>query len=194
MRLLTLTLGLGWLLAAGVAAAADSCAVPADCSRQGTKVTCCTCCGGHACCRKVCKVVCTIQEVKKTVWTVECKEFCVPNPAICGGKCGTCGPTLCGEKCGVCSQTPCCCKPCQTPPKCGPVRTKKELIKKEIVCKVPTYKCVVVCCGRCPGDCGACTATKEPTPAAPNTPPPAGASPQPAPMPVAPNPIPPPTR
>jgi hypothetical protein len=30
-------------------------------------------------------------------------------------------------------------------PKCGPVRTKMKLVKKEIDCEVPVYKCVVVC-------------------------------------------------
>ena len=39
------------------------------------------------------------------------------------------------------------------PPKCGKVRTRKKLVKKEIVCEVPVYKCVVVCSD--PGCCEA---------------------------------------
>jgi hypothetical protein len=36
------------------------------------------------------------------------------------------------------------------PPNCGKVREKKTLVKKEVVCNVPSYKCVVVyCCPHC---------------------------------------------
>jgi hypothetical protein len=39
------------------------------------------------------------------------------------------------------------------PPRCGKVRCVKKLVKKEITCEVPVYKCVVVCCS--PGCCEA---------------------------------------
>jgi hypothetical protein len=54
--------------------------------------------------------------VKKTVWAVECEEFCVPRPGR-----GCCAP-------------------------CGKMHTRKKLLRKEITVKVPVYKCVVVDC------------------------------------------------
>ncbi|MBN2577502.1 MAG: hypothetical protein JXB10_00735 [Pirellulales bacterium] len=161
MRLLPLWMGIGMFCVAGMASAADGPPPTSlDCCCPAMPETCCAHCGGHGCCHKVCKVVCVMEEVKKTVWTVKCSEFCVPNPSLCGGKCCACGETSC-----------CCERPCSPPPKCGRVRIKKELVKKEIVCKVPTYKCVVVCCGRCPGDCCECRALEgPPAPVAESTP------------------------
>ena len=92
------------------------------------------------------------KEVKKTVWVVKCEDFCAPLPGCplrpCGN-CGTCGACTAAapEGCAKCESS---CDVCavekqkrQTPPKCGPVRSRKVLEKKEIVCKVPSYKCVV---------------------------------------------------
>jgi len=31
-------------------------------------------------CAKCCQVVCEWKEVKKTIWAVECEEFCTPSP------------------------------------------------------------------------------------------------------------------
>jgi len=67
-------------------------------------------------CAKCCKVVCEWKDVKKTIWAVECEEFCVPKP---------------GRGCCV---------------SCGKLRTRKKLMRKEITVKVPVYKCVVVDC------------------------------------------------
>ena len=75
---------------------------------------CAPCC--KPACAKCCKVVCELKEVKKTVWKVECEEFCVPEPG-----------------------RGCCVKP-------GKVRTRKKLLRKEITVKVPVYRCVVVDC------------------------------------------------
>jgi hypothetical protein len=59
-----------------------------------------------------------MKEIKKTVWVVECEEFCTTLP----GRCCT--------------------------PRCGKVRCKKKLVKKEIKVQVPVYRCKVVdCCG-----------------------------------------------
>jgi hypothetical protein len=52
------------------------------------------------------------------------------------------------------------------------VREKKTLEKKEVVCKVPSYKCVVVyCCPQCGGEEKA--APSAPPPAKPEAPAPA---------------------
>ena len=67
-------------------------------------------------CTKCCKVVCETKTVKKTVWVVQCEEFCVANPTLgCGAR-------------------------------CGKSRCRKQLVKKEIAVEVPVYKCVPVKC------------------------------------------------
>ncbi len=114
--------------------------------------------GGHAgigilknCCKcgaeTNCKIVQETKKVKKTVWVVECEEFC---PLLPGPKCGC----ECGEKdCGGCQAKSC--DPCDvlkrkiTPPVGGKVRTRKKLVRKEIVCEVPVFRCVPVCCKGC---------------------------------------------
>jgi hypothetical protein len=123
---------------------------------------CCTRCGAP----KVCKVVCQMEKVKKTVWVVECEEFCAPLPR-CAPACEPCG------ECGKTSSVSYAGDPCtalrrpMVPPKCGKVRCRKKLVKKEITCEVPVYKCVVVCCcPQCPAIEGAGRA-EAPTPAAP---------------------------
>jgi len=71
----------------------------------------------------------------------------------CGGKCqGGCGEVECAS-----CQGKSCCDPCRglptcvTPPKCGRQRTVKRLVRKEIECQVPVYKCVPCCAD--PGCC-----------------------------------------
>ncbi len=149
--LLTTTLS---LFLAGSLAAADCSSDPAC---GGSQCRCCQKCGGAA----TCQIVCEMKKVKKTVWTVECEEFCpmLPGCGLLGSLCcKDCGRGCdCGE-CGVCSQADCrkdSCDACASlhrpihEPKCGKVRTRKTLVKKEITCEVPSYKTVVVCCGGC---------------------------------------------
>lgn len=137
---------------------------------------------GPACCNscghKVCRVVCGMKEIKKTVWVVECEEFCVPNPHCprdcCKSSC--CQESACGDTCdGCCASGGGCHHKCLVPPKCGPVRCRKKLIKKEIVCKVPVYKCTV--CGACGEACCDESPTIDETPAAPSRNMPAAPSP-----------------
>ncbi|HLA84107.1 MAG TPA: hypothetical protein VJL29_04875 [Thermoguttaceae bacterium] len=128
------------------ALAGDGCNGP-ECRVKSCSPTCCGSCG-----HKACRVVCDVKVVKKVVWVVECEEFCVPNPRC---------PKLCHDA-RACSQgcTDQCAEGCSSGacdggcrgrglvlPKCGPVRCRKKLIKKEIECKSPIYKCVV--CGAC---------------------------------------------
>ena len=118
------------LAMAGAAVAGDGGGGPGRCD----KATCCACCGCTAPCKKVCRVVCQMKEVEVTCWEVECEEFCVPLPRLCGRKAGACE------------------RDCVAPPKCGKVRCRKKLVKKKVTRKVPVYKCVVEhVCGKCCG-------------------------------------------
>lgn len=134
---------------------------------------CCAHCGCHGACQpKVCQLVCGVEKVKKHCWCVECEEFCPLLPG-CGKPCCD----SCCEDCGPGCQDTCCEKgqqPCLVPPKCGCMRTKKILIKKEYECEVPVYKCVVRYL------CGSCCTNPEATG------PPVGPAPEPAPAPPAP--------
>ena len=150
MRVFVLSLAAG-LLFAGVAIAGDCCSQPACCGK--------TCCGQMAC-----KVVCDMKEVKKHVWVVECEPICVPLPgckkSCCGCKAGCGCDTGCCDAggCGCCECDPCAellSRP-MVKPKCCKLICRKKLVKKEIVCEVPTYKCVVVSCG-----CGGCCDSHE---------------------------------
>jgi hypothetical protein len=185
---LSLSLAVGWLVA-DAALAAEACKTPAACTEVQTcgAANHCGRCGRARECEKHCRVVCVVKEVKKTVWVVKCEDFCAPLPG-CGrdgngcGRCGTC------KACETCNVEPSCsegcgknCDPCAVernkslvPPKCGKVRTRKTLEKKEIVCKVLSYKCMVVySCSEC--GCQGCDG--QPVPATPKTP----ATPAPAP-------------
>jgi hypothetical protein len=183
MRTITLSLAIGWLIA-NAAIAGEACKAPAACTEVETRGSpnCCGNCGCHCGCEKYCKVVCETKEVKKTVWAVHCSDFCAPLPN-CG--CHGCG---CGEACKAgAAEAACCqsdgkkCNPCASeenkcivPPKCGKVREKKTLEKKEVTCKVPSYKCVVVyCCPHCGAEqCNDQSAPPAaPSPVKPATPP-----------------------
>ena len=170
MRILVLSLAASLLVA--TAATAGECGLsPAACGAVGCETgkcshdcTQCPRCGSDM----VCKLVCGTKEIKKTVWNVKCEPICLANPS-CGLRACDCGDSACGGceagcstqpscgdgSCGKCKN---CCDPCAVenakhynPPKCGKVRVKKTLEKKEAVCKVPSYKCVPTCpnCGNC---------------------------------------------
>jgi hypothetical protein len=113
----------------------------------------------------ICKLVPDVKETKRTVWVVKCEPICPMLPSLGRGGdcCASCGAEcaaedLCCSKCGdPCPQ----CRP-HRPPVCRPPKIVKKLEKKEVTCKVPSYKCVPVC-GNC-GHCGdpkvvACCAT-----------------------------------
>jgi len=189
MRIYALLTAVG-LSIAGLAAAAETGKAPAACTEVQTcgAADCCAHCGSCCPCEKHCRVVCTVKEVKKTVWVVKCGEFCAPLPQ-CGRKCGgdgcgtceaakascaepNCGCDGCGKKCDPCAAEN---SKCYVPPKCGKVRQRKILEKKEIICKVLVYKCEVVYgCPSC--GCGEC-GDHQPAP-------PAGKSPTTAPAPA----------
>ncbi len=142
MKLFAVTLGAVACLLLAQAAAAQNCGAP----------DCCAQCGDSSCQPKVCRVVCDVKKIKKYRWHVECEEFCVPLPGCRLGGCkpaceSGCGvPDGCVEGCGAA------CLPNRlVPPKCGPVRYRKKLVKKEYTIEVPIYRCVVryLCAGCC---------------------------------------------
>jgi hypothetical protein len=157
----TLAFTLAFCCLAAVATAADQpCSTPEACTQVQTcgSPDHCGRCGRSGSCEKYCKVVCETKEVKKHVWVVKCSEFCTTLPG-----CGRTGCDAC-DSCNACAAEADCgkdcsgkCDPCAVeknkcivPPHCGTIRVKKTLEKKEIVCKVPTYKCIVVyACSNC---------------------------------------------
>ncbi len=173
----SLSAALALTIAGAVEAAADRTAAAA-----GTAAVVEACdpgCRGPNCCDpgtlKVCKVVVEMKTVRKHVWVVECEEHC---PALPGSslfnRCkdgfsrsgiGCVAPAACGTPCGVCgpcaalhAQVPC-------PPKCGTIRSRKVLKRKEIEYEVPVYRCVVVSHTPSPDravDCHAVAPANEP--------------------------------
>jgi len=173
------------LLTTSVGAAADLHAAPASwaqskCSGQPDR---CGDCGCDSSCEKTCRVVCEMKKVKTYVWVVECEEFCPLLPG-CGSTCQSgcgCEPDCCGvEECGGrCGKDPC--ESLQArryvPPKCAKTRCRKKLVKKEITCEVPVYKCIPAYA--CSGCSDGCAAGAEAAPAPP------GQATYPAPLPPA---------
>jgi hypothetical protein len=148
MKLYALSLAIGLLIAQN-AIAGDAAPQTPTCTQVCGSPDCCHHCGAQGECQRSCKIVCEMKEVKKTVWVVKCGEFCTMMPNLgCKCKCGECNECV---RSGVCADRKCGkCDPCSSltnrnylTPDCGRVRGKKTLEKKEITCKVPTYKCVV---------------------------------------------------
>ena len=134
MRLLGVTFGAVVCLLLAQTATAGDCGKAPDCCAQ---------CGDKAPCQpKTCRVVCGVKKVKKYCWQVKCEEFCLPMPG-CRKSASGCGAVdECDPGCGP-AKAP-------TPPKCGKVRCRKKLVKKEYTVEVPIYKCVVKnVCGEC---------------------------------------------
>jgi hypothetical protein len=144
------------------AALAERVEPPAACEQAKVygSADCCGRCGCNCPCEKYCRVVCEMKDVKKHVWVVKCEEFCPPLPnrrgACCeGGDCGQCNACKAGADCSEgcqCGRDVCAAERDKNyyPPKCGKMRERKTLEKKEVICKVPSYKCVVVyCCENC---------------------------------------------
>jgi hypothetical protein len=163
MKMISISVVLS-LLVSGLCWAEDRSVTPANCTETQTcgSSHCCAHCGRRSDCDKYSQIVCEMKEVKKTVWVVKCEEFCtilpsspLSGPCNCGGgQCAACNPSA---TCAACDAQGGKCDPCASlenrnfnPPKCGRVREKKTLEKKEITCKVPSYKCVVVyACPQC---------------------------------------------
>ncbi len=128
-------------------------AVARDCGQSCEETPeCCAGCGETAACQPTkCQIVCGVKKIKKHCWVVECEEFCTPLPGCRKRGCNS----GCGSECGAvedcdqgCDAT--CSPKCLVPPKCGPVRCRKKLVKKEYTIEVPIYKCVVQnLCGGC---------------------------------------------
>lgn len=117
----------------------------------------CACqrCGCQAHCHKVCRVVCEMKEVKKTCYSCQCEDFCVPGPSCKVGEvceCNPCGCNPCGCKFLTCIfGDGCTSHRTIWKPSCeATVRTRNKLYKREVTVKVPTYKWVVeYTCDQC---------------------------------------------
>jgi len=101
----------------------------------------CDHCGCHQNCKKYCRLVCGTKTETKTVYSCESEDYCVPGPS---------------KKCGVKCECDCEGHKHRTTiwkPTCAKVRTRTNLVKKEIKKEVPDYKWVVeeICrgCGHC---------------------------------------------
>jgi hypothetical protein len=182
MKRTVLFLAIG-LMAAGPAWAQEAASAGgAACQQvevQGSPDSCGQC-GCRCGCEKYCQQVCEMVEVKKIVWEVKCSEFCTMLPRLgCGCKCE--GECRCGKY--LAATDPCALERAKTyiPPMCGCMKTKKELSPREVICKVPQYKCVVVyCCPQCsnaqsPSPPAAPVAAPPPSAPLPPPPPPAKA-------------------
>lgn len=95
--------------------------------------TCCARCGCTRGVHKYCRLVCEEKEVKKTCYSTEAEDFCVPGRSI-----------RCGEACDGCEHYT------VWQPTCARVRTRHKLVKREVVTKRPSWKWVVEdLCGDC---------------------------------------------
>jgi len=171
MRTLVIATAIGLLMALPAAAGDNGCTP--DCCGQAvvSDAGCCDpgCCDPGRCGRcgrgcEDCQVVCEMKTIKRHVWVVEYVPICPALPRCgrndpCGGcdcGCGGCDEVSCASCRGNSCCDPCCGLPtCVTPPKCGHQRTVKRLVRKEVECQVPVYKCVPCCDSGCcdPGCC-----------------------------------------
>jgi len=106
----------------------------------------CDHCGCRQNCKKYCRLVCGTKTETKTVYSCESEDYCVPGPS---------------EKCGVKCECDCEGHKHRTTiwkPTCAKVRTRTNLVKKEIKKEVPDFKWVVeeIC-----GGCGHCVSRTE---------------------------------
>jgi hypothetical protein len=115
----------------------------------------CACqrCGCQSHCRKICRVVCEMKDVKQICYSCKCEDFCVPGPSCKCGEICECDPchSGCGCKCFGCLFGDGKIHRTIWKPSCeSTLFTRNKLYKYEITKKVPTYKWVVeYCCGEC---------------------------------------------
>lgn len=106
---------------------------------------CCAGCGCDQPCRQVCRLVCGEKEVEILCWGCTCEDFCVPGPSSPGCE-------HCTEVCGTCEQASDASAPWALTkaflwktwlPGDAEVFTKRKLVQKKVMKKVPSYKWVV---------------------------------------------------
>lgn len=105
----------------------------------------CSHCGQRGRCEKVCRLECGEKEVEVFCWGCKCEDFCVPGPSqpncqYCEMICGNCDGPVKPDA------------PYSKPkkfvwntwiPGCAEVHTRKKLMRKAVVKKVPSYKWTV---------------------------------------------------
>jgi hypothetical protein len=117
---------------------------------------CCAHCGCADGCQKVCRLVEEDKKVETICWGCKCEDFCVHGPSKRGCK-------HCKDVCETCDDG-CDCEATHAEPKkfvwydwipgCAKVHTRKKLMKKVVVTKVPSFKWVVEdLCPKCDADC-----------------------------------------
>ncbi|HVC93726.1 MAG TPA: hypothetical protein VND64_08550 [Pirellulales bacterium] len=106
----------------------------------------CDHCGCRQNCKKYCRLVCGTKTETKVEYSCVSEDYCVPGPS-----------QKCGVKCEYDCQGH---KHRRTiwKPTCAKVRTRTNLVKKEVKKEVPDYKWVVE--EICPG-CGRCVSSTE---------------------------------
>lgn len=124
---------------------------------------CCSQCGCQCECSKICRLVCEEKKVEVICWGCQCDDFCVPGPSCPGCQ-------HCDEACiptpGDQQKKNLCAGPQRFlwtewgPSESAKVYTKKKLMKKVEIRKVPAYKWVVQ--DLCPN----CAANPQPAPPA----------------------------
>jgi hypothetical protein len=144
----------GLLIVAGLAVAGDG-----DC--------CCQHCGRTAECRQVCRLVCEEKKVETICWSCKAVDYCLPGPSEPG--CKHC-EDVCDSASCPCHKGGCCRAPRfvwrEWTPGCAKVYTKKKLLKKVVVRKIPSHKWVTeILCDECAADCS--SPTKGPATTAP---------------------------
>jgi hypothetical protein len=162
MRTLVIALAISMLVAtmavAGDCGAVAGCDDPGCCDKAAKDKSCCPRCGSKG---KTCQVESGVRLVKRHVWVVECSDMCpsLPGRDCCRNRCKT---GNCGKCCAASCEDGCAAKvdPCESlkdrkyiEPKCMKSRTIKKLVRKEVLCEVPAYKCVSAC-GKCGANCG----------------------------------------
>lgn len=116
---------------------------------------CCCRCGNHCGVRKVCRLVCSTEEISTYCYGCKCEDICLPGKSCRGCLHSEC---VCGEDCpeNCCEHRPSChLEWFDWRPSCAKVRTVKKLVKYKLTREIPSWKWVVeeVCCDCCPAHC-----------------------------------------
>jgi hypothetical protein len=91
-----------------------------------------------ACAHKVCVPECTTKKHSHTVFSSKCIEYCLPRCSLFSGGLFSRG---CSHGCNQSCDQSCGSRGCAD--NCGPVRTKRVLLKKVVTEECPDTKCVV---------------------------------------------------
>ena len=124
------------------------CALLIGVSSPALAQDCCQRCQQKCCCESCCHLVCEMKPVKKTTYTCECEDFCIPGPSK---RCLNCDSDDCAKDC---KGDDCCHKKYSWIPTCAKLCHRKKLVKHEETVMQPTYKWVTeTLCPKCAKGC-----------------------------------------